>query len=270
MAAEQINTDLENIHNWANKWLVSFSLPKTKSMTISLKTNKPLHPPLFLSDQVINSVESHKHLGLTLAHDLTWNQHIKEITKTAGKRIDMLKPLKMVIDRKTLERLYLAYIRPTMEYASVVWDSPKEGNHIYDSLERMQQSAARLVCRATARCNVEKLYEEVCWCSLKERRQNQRLCLFYKILNNMAPRYLSLLMPQQVEARTHYPLRNRGNIDVPFSRLDSYKFSFFPCTIRAWNELPPGIKEAPSLDAFKAHMKSDMVSRRAHNFSTSQ
>ena len=61
-AAETLNTDLAKIHAWASKWLVTFNPSKSESIILSRKTNKPLHPPLIMDQQVINEVSSHKHL----------------------------------------------------------------------------------------------------------------------------------------------------------------------------------------------------------------
>lgn len=47
-AAELLNTDLQNMTNWAKQWLVIFSLPKTKSTTISSK--RVNHPDLQVGD----------------------------------------------------------------------------------------------------------------------------------------------------------------------------------------------------------------------------
>ena len=65
VAARCINFDLDIISDWACKWLVKFSFPKTGSMLLSRKINKPFHPPLFMSNVQIKEVTSHKHLGIS-------------------------------------------------------------------------------------------------------------------------------------------------------------------------------------------------------------
>jgi hypothetical protein len=60
---------LTKIHDWATKWLVTFDVQKTETMTISRKINKPNHPPLYMDNKDISTVSEHKHLysnrGLT-------------------------------------------------------------------------------------------------------------------------------------------------------------------------------------------------------------
>jgi hypothetical protein len=80
----------------------------------------------------------------------------------------------------------------------------------------------------------------------------------YKIVNGNAPSYLSDLVPNLVQDRAGYMLRNRGNIDVPFARLNVYANSFFPAVIKLWNDLPSQKKSLPSIEAFKADHKRSL------------
>jgi hypothetical protein len=56
ISAHELNSDLQSIATWANKWLVTMNVDKTKNMIFSSKINKPIHPPLTLSNNVIEDV----------------------------------------------------------------------------------------------------------------------------------------------------------------------------------------------------------------------
>ena len=53
-AAEMINTDLETIQRWAEKWLVKFNPSKSESLLVSWKNNRNMHPPLIMNAVHIN------------------------------------------------------------------------------------------------------------------------------------------------------------------------------------------------------------------------
>jgi hypothetical protein len=250
VAAELLNTDLDAIHQWAKKWLVTFSPPKTEEMVIS---NKPPrnHPPLLLNNQPIVSVKEHKHLGLTLTHNLSWRHHAEAIAKKANKCLGILRPLKFKLDRASLEKMYTSFVRPLLEYADVIWDVPDTHRHVLDVLDKVQNDAARLVTGATARCSTERLYEEVGWEHLPQRRKFHRANTMYKVMNGLVPTYLQDLIPDRVQARTRYNLRNRNQRQVPLARLESYSQSFFPASTRTWNTLSEGTKASPSVKSFK-------------------
>ena len=71
---------------------------KTESLLISRKTNT-VHPPLFMLDQQIKEVESHKHLGVILSNDCSWQKHIDYIMEKAWTRINIMRRLKYDLDR---------------------------------------------------------------------------------------------------------------------------------------------------------------------------
>jgi hypothetical protein len=81
--AQELNQDLASLDRWAKKWHVDFSPPKTEELIVSRKRNSPLHPVSTLDGTTIKRVPHHKHLGLILSNDLTWNQHITETTDKA-------------------------------------------------------------------------------------------------------------------------------------------------------------------------------------------
>jgi hypothetical protein len=140
--AEQLNEDLNSLNEWANKWHVDFSPPKTEEVIISRKRPPLPHPPSYLNDTLINKVSSHKHLGLTLSQDLTWTEHIKTITDKANRRLGILRSLKHKLDRLSLERIYLGFIRPLLEYGDIVWDSPADTLQLECGVDGLHSVAA--------------------------------------------------------------------------------------------------------------------------------
>jgi hypothetical protein len=88
---------------------------------ISKKRNKIDHPLATLAEVPVTRVPHHKHLGLTISHDLTWNEHIEQIVDKANRRLGILRSLKFKLDRLSLEKIYKSFIRPTIEYGDVIF-----------------------------------------------------------------------------------------------------------------------------------------------------
>jgi hypothetical protein len=249
-AAVAINRDLEHIQNWADRWLITFSPPKTEDMLISNKRPRP-HPDLTLDGQPIKRVETHKHLGVHLTKDLSWKTHADETAKKANKCLGVIRPLKHRLDRRSLETLYTSYVRPVIEYADAVWDVPDDHRHMLKTLDKVQKEAAKVVSGATARCTTEELHTELGWEPLSRRRKLHRASMMNKIDQGLAPTYLQDLIPDHVQARTRYNLRNNEDRDVPIARISSYSNSFFPAATRQWNELSRKTKRSGTPNAFK-------------------
>ena len=249
VSARKLNRDLSLISTWAARWLVTMNAEKTESMIFSAKKVKPLHPPLYLSNVQINEIFHHEHLGVTLTFNLSWRSHILKIHQKASKRLNMLKPMRLTLARKTLDTLYKSLVRSCLEYADVVWDGCNETDS--DLLEQLQYEAARLVTGAIKGTSRERLLNEVAWVKLKERRTYHKLNMIYKILNNLAPSYLQELCPVQVRSIAAYNLRTGEDYLIPHARTERFKKSFSVSSIRLWNNLPLDVRNSNSLVCFQ-------------------
>ena len=249
-AAALVNQDLVQISNWADEWLVDFSPAKTKGMIISNKDHLEEHPQMVFNNHVIDDVTSHKHLGVTLARDLRWTAHINNVVRNGTQRLDLMRGLKYTVDRRSLEVIYMSFVRPCLEYG----DSLYAGTYEIDlsRLDELQVEAMRIVTGATARSNINALYQETNWQPLCERRNVHSLTMLYKIVNGMAPPYLTALLPARIGENMNRNLRNSNKFRVPFARIESYRRSFFPMTLSNWNNLDNAIRAKPSLDSFKS------------------
>ncbi|OPL20442.1 hypothetical protein AM593_06915, partial [Mytilus galloprovincialis] len=55
-SANNLNSDLANIHRWSSDWLVTFNPQKTETMTISRKLHKPDHPKLNMDNVTVTEI----------------------------------------------------------------------------------------------------------------------------------------------------------------------------------------------------------------------
>lgn len=255
--ARALNNDLDLISKWASEWLIKFSPAKTKSMIMTKKKHKLNYPPLEMGGTKLENVECHKHLGVSISKDLSWNEHIENIVVNAGKCLDVLNALKFKLNRKTLETLYFAFIRSKLEYANIVWDNCNK--QLSDLVESVQYRAAKIVSGAIHRTSHKIVYKELGWESLEERRRKQRLNVFYKAVSGEAPAYLKDAIPQPNAEQNRYSLRNEHNYTPPRTRTSAFHNSFFCKTIRDWNNLPSNTQTSESFDSFKLKLNSENV-----------
>ena len=254
-AAVTLNNDLKHISNWANDWLVDFNPSKTFSMLISRKRDSVNHPTLFMNNIPLKCMSTHKHLGLTFSDTCDWTNHITNITDAACSRLNLLRTLKFKINRRALEKIYFAFIRPVLEYSDSVWDNATTDSK--KQLEAIHLEAARIITGATKLCSTEKLLSDLGWDSLQNRRNKHKLTILYKILNGLTPEYLQFILPPLVQNTTNYNLRNSNNLRSIHANTNLFYNSFFPSTIRAWNDLSEDIKNSPSVAAFKYRLNRD-------------
>ena len=248
-----INHDLALISAWAKQWLVTFNPSKTEAILFSLKGNNDL-PKLSFQSMDVTFVEHHRHLGVTLSSNGLWDAHVDDIIKSASKIISIMRRLKFTLTRKTLNQIYLSYIAPVLEYASIVWDGCSES--CSNSLQKLQNEAARLVTGLTRSVSIENLFRECGWQPLKDRREAQKLIFMYKSTHNLVPSYISDLIPPAIGETTDYHLRNIEDIRNLNIRTATSQKSCIPSAISKWNSLDPGIRNSESLSVFKRKISS--------------
>ena len=160
--------------------------------------------------------------------------------------------LKYDLDRKSLTRFYTSYIRPVLEYSSIVWDNCDKDEA--ELLESIQIDAARIITGLRRGTSHDILYDELGWTSLSKRRQDSKLTYFLKILNYETPTYINNILDSYNDHVVPYSLRN-NNLRYPKPNSTSFQKSYFPATINLWNNLNPNLANCTSLHSFKQELK---------------
>ncbi len=141
-------------------------------MLFSLKTtNEPIR--LSFDGTEISFVNNHKHLGVTLSNNGKWHDHINNIISSSSKILGIMRKLKFQLSRTSLNQIYISYMRPILEYSSVVWDGCSD--YEKSTLEKIQNEAARIVTGLTRSVSLANLRQEIGWQELSDRRTVQKL-----------------------------------------------------------------------------------------------
>jgi len=194
----------------------------------------------------MEEVETFKYLGLLISSDLSWNDHIDSVCSKAKRILGLLyRRYYNLVDDAIIKQLYIALVRPHMEYACVVWDPYTHKN--IKSLEQVQAFACKLASRRWD-AGYEELLELLSIPSLQERRIHLKLGLLYKIIHSLC------YFPENIfEFRPNHHTRSTNPLTLkqPFARTNAFYYSFVPHTISLWNSLSYSQVTATSLASFK-------------------
>ena len=241
-----LQEDLDKLAIWEEKWMMKFHPDKCQVLSVT-KNKTPIIKNYLLHSHTLEHVTSAKYLGVTITSDLKWENHIRNICLKANKTIGFLKRNLNISNSAIKEKAYIALVRPTVEYASALWDPHLQKDK--HKLEMVQRRSARYVTnRYRNRSSVTDMIEQLKWTPLEERRKNARLTMLYKISNqevNVAASH-KLVPPDRIS-------RNMGinSFQIPQCNTTTRKESFYPRTIRDWNALPSSVTSVSSLESFK-------------------
>ena len=251
-----LQRDLEALHTWGKTWGLKFNVAKCNIMHLNRKTVSTARF-YTLGGEVISSVTEAKYLGVTMSskygsRSSPWKAHITDIATRANQRLGFLRRNLGGCPYRLRELGYISLVRSLMEYSGGIWDSTVGSE--CDMLERVQRRAARWARGAHGIISVTALLNSLNWQPLSDRRRDQRLGLFYKILN----KDLNLPMDSiDLEISTTSTRKNHDLTLVRHKGSDKHSpyWKGTVCrTIPQWNQLDSSVAEAGSYLIFKSRL----------------
>ena len=141
--------------------------------------------------------------------------HITKITNKANSTRGFLQRNLRQCSTNVKSLAYIAYVRPIVEYASVVWSPHTQSQK--NLLEMVQHKATRFVFNSyTRNTSVTALFNKSDWLTLEDRRNYAKVIMFYKMLHNaVSIDFLPYLHPSSTITRDHIqrfiPISTRVN-----------------------------------------------------------
>ena len=121
-----------------------------------------------------------------------------------------------------------------------------------EMIEKIQYQAALAVTGAWQGTSRVKLYEELGWESLSDRRISRRVLQIHKIIDGKTPKYLHDCLPPNRNVVLNLP-----HVFQEFrTRTDRFAGSFFPNAITLWNNFISSFQNFPTFLELKNHLIS--------------
>ena len=152
-----------------------------------------------------------------------------------------------MLPRTALITLYKGFVRPHLDYGDIIYDQARNAS-LLQKLESLKYNTCLAITWATRGSSTEKLYQELGFESLKQRRWYRKLCDFYKVFKNESPRCLFNIIPSRSLC---YSTRSHVNIPLFKTNHIFFKNFFFSSTIIEWNNLDPNLRKTDTYRTFR-------------------
>ena len=185
-----------------------------------------------------------------LASKLDFDEHIKGVFDETSKSIGLIRKLLIFLTKSSLLQIYKSFVKPYLYYDDVIYDKAFIGS-FQQKLKSIQYNAALTITGGIRGTSREKIDFELGLESLHDRCWYRGLCVFYKILYSMSPKYLNDIIP--CTTRRYTP---RYANSIPLVRVNNNYFmnTFFPSTVTEWNKLDLSIRNSNSHNIFKGRL----------------
>ncbi|XP_041642854.1 uncharacterized protein LOC121509496, partial [Cheilinus undulatus] len=194
-----------------------------------------------------------RNLGVILDSTLSFQSHIKSVTKSAFYHLKNISRLRPSLPDSVAETLIHAFITSRLDYCNGVLSGVP--SKTLDRLQYVQNSAARVLTRTRPWQHITPTLIHLHWLPIKSCINYKVLLLTYKSLHALAPQYLSDLLHPYIPSR-NLRSSDTGLLSMPKTKLRTYgDRAFSAAAPTLWNTLPADIRSAPSLDIFKKRLK---------------
>ena len=143
---KKLNSDLKHLCRWFNDNLLTLNVSKCKFVIYgsSRKVAKFDNVSITVNDSTLDRIDSFKYLGVTIQQNLTWSEHIDNISKKFNQRLGFIRRIKFLLPKQARLTLYNSLVLPLLDYSDIVWGD-KNNSILMNNLQVLQHNAARLI-----------------------------------------------------------------------------------------------------------------------------
>ncbi|XP_064645923.1 uncharacterized protein LOC135499188 [Lineus longissimus] len=190
---------IRNIKTWLSKNMLALNAPKTDMANFVSARGSGSIPGINIDGVWIQCSKCVKDLGAWLEGDMSMRMQVKMTCKAAVASLYKIGRIRKFLDKRSAERLVQAFITSRLDSNNgILYGLP---DTTLAPLQRVQNMAARLICRAKKFDHVTPLLKELHWLPIKARIEFKVLCVIHKSLNGVGPEYLNDLL-LETEGRT--------------------------------------------------------------------
>lgn len=243
---QDLQSDLDSIFKWCSDWMLP--LNRDKCVVLHLGKNNP-RLSYSIDGHLLDTVESYSDLGVTITENLSWSEHISNVTKKANSKLYLLSKTFTKISFSGSIRLYKTYVRPLLEYCGTVWCPELVRDRTL--LENIQKKATRLSFKRR-RPDYQQRLSLAGLPTFEARRLRGDLIITFRILKYGYGDLQHLFILDD-----HSRLRGHS-LKVKKEPFSSIKRQHFLCNriFSIWNSLPTEIINSPSINVFKNQLDS--------------
>ena len=222
-----LQSDLDRIHQWAVDNNMRLNPSRCKIMRMCFFREQPVLPVFTIDGKPLDSVFSHKFLGLTLQSDLGWNAHVDSIVPRAAKRLYILLILRCSNLSQPILLLFMSFsLDLFLNMGRVLLGTSAFLYFLVIGWSLLKKRALRIILPHYSYASVLQTLNLP---SLLLRRESLCSKSFSKFTSLANSRFLPLLPPRRRDANdSATSLRNSSNFTLPAVRTERFKRSFIP------------------------------------------
>jgi len=258
-AIKRMECCIAEIKAWMSRNQLKLNDDKTELMLVSSPHQKSIvndFPGITIGSTLITPKSIVRNLGATFDSQMSMEPYVNNICRAAYYHLRNICSVRHCLTKSATETLVHSLIASKLDYGNALLHGLP--NRVLGKLQRVQNSAARVVAHTKKRDHITPVLKDLHWLPVKSRIVFKILIMSFKALQCPGPVYIKDLLHQHHLTRE---LRSTGNLrlTVPRTRLKTYgDRAFSHAAPVLWNSLPVEIQNQTLFTSFKTSLKTHL------------
>jgi len=209
-----------------------------------------------IGDVSVGQSSNVRNLGVIYDSTLGMERHINSVCRSCNFQLRNISRIRRYLTVDAAKTLVQALVISRLDYCnSLLYGLP---NHLIQKLQRVQNTAARIVTRTSRFSHIRPVLQRLHWLPVHRRIQFKILVYTYKALHGTAPSYLAEMLHWYKPGKS---LRSQNQLLLidPTMKLKTYgDRSFAKAAPTLWNDLTLALRKQTNLMAFRSALKTHL------------
>jgi hypothetical protein len=262
-AIERIQNCVQDIKRWMSTHFLKLNEDKTEILVLgkNLKVCDEIRSkisPVNIGGCSVTPVEHVRNLGVIFDSVCNLHKYVGNICKGSYHQIRNIGSIRKYLDTESTKSAVHAHVTSRLDYCNSLLFGIS--NQLTKKLQRVQNTAARLITRTKKFDHIKPVLQELHWLPIEERIKFKILLLAFKAQHGLAPKYISDLVVPYAPTRSDLRSQNQHLLDTrPKTKLKSFgDRSFKKAAAVLWNSLPIELRTISELSQFKSQLKTHL------------
>uniref|UniRef100_A0A8C7XUV8 Reverse transcriptase domain-containing protein n=1 Tax=Oryzias sinensis TaxID=183150 RepID=A0A8C7XUV8_9TELE len=180
-----------DIKMWMGENFLQLYQDKTEVLVIGSEAERD-RVQSYLSTHSMTTRDTVRNLGVILDADLSFDQHVNQLTKSAFYHLRNIARVRPFLSRASAEILIHAFITSRIDYCNALLSGVKKAT--LNRVQLVQNSAARLLTRTRKREHITPILKSLHWLPVSFRIDFKILLIVFKSVHGLSPSFISDLL----------------------------------------------------------------------------
>ena len=263
IAVNRINKDLDALSRWAEESNLVLNPLKTKFLLLGTKTQisriQARNPKVQIGNAIVEQTTETRNLGVLMDDDLKFENHVLSTAKTCFYRLKVLYQVRQYLSVDLRVHLCESLILSKLNYADTVFGECLLAR-TKKLIQRVQNACARFCFHIPRRAHVTPYLNANKLMNMESRRLLHFSSLLFGIIKFKKPIYLFRKLDFSERL-----LRLASRLICPRHSTAAFRGSFRYSATKCWNNIPPPIRNATSVNSFKDKYKKYLLLQQLSN-----